>query len=222
MSIYPAWFRCVKNIIRPWCKKLEVRGEENLRAPTVFITRHLNNYGPVAVYLFTPVEFHMWTYYVFMDAKAYYKHSSEYTFTKRLHLPMWASRALAWCMAKPVVYLYKSLGMIPVYRGLRTVFKTMDLSVDELEKGENVLIMADVDYSSTDAELKEIYTGFIHLGKLYYKRTGKNLNFTTLSINSENAYLRVGKPIEFDSTVPYQQERDRIANKIREELYDNY
>ena len=102
------------------------------------------------------------------------------------------------------------------------MMKTFDLSVDELEKGENLLIMSDVHYAQEGKEIGEIYTGFLHLGKLYYKRTGKRLSFVAMSINRKEKYLRFGEPIVFDPTVPFAQEKERITEALLQELRDDY
>ena len=101
MSIYPIWFHALRFLMRPAWKKLTIRGAENLTQPSVFVTRHLNNYGPLAVYLFCPFEFHLWSYYAFLEPEAYYQHCSEYTFSQRMGLPMWAAKALAWMLKHP-------------------------------------------------------------------------------------------------------------------------
>ncbi len=222
MSIYPAWFHAARAIVKPFWKKLSVKGEENLQEPCVLVTRHLNNYGPFAVYLFAPFEFHMWSFYVFFDPDDYYKHCSEFTFSKRAGMPKWLACALAGLLSHPAAWFYRSLRMIPVYRGTREIFKTLDLSLEVLEKGENILIMTDVNYAGEGSEMGEMYTGFLHLGKQYYQRTGKNLRFAAMSINRENRYLRVSAPIEFDGAAPYRQERDRVGALLKQELKDNY
>ena len=77
-------------------------------------------------------------------------------------------------------------------------------------------------YAQEGKEIGEIYTGFLHLGKLYYKRTGKRLSFVAMSINRKEKYLRFGEPIVFDPTVPFAQEKERITEALLQELRDDY
>lgn len=172
MSIYPRWFRAVRAVVRVFAEKMDVRGAERVQAPCVLVTRHLNNYGPVAVYLYSPVEFHIWSLHMFFDADKCREHFANYTLPQRARMPKPLARALARLMSHPIAWFFRTqIRAVPVWRGLKTVMKTFDLSVDELEKGENLLIMSDVHYAQEGKEIGEIYTGFLHLGKLYYKRT---------------------------------------------------
>lgn len=218
MSIYPAWFRAIRTAIRPFFKKLDVQGAENIKEPCVIIARHLNNYGPVAVYLFTPAEFHLWTYHVFLEKETLYRQLTEYTFPKRTRMPGWLYRALARLMSWFVPGLLRKIGTLPVYRGMKDVFKTMDMSVDVLEKGENVLILPDVDYVSQSENVGKLYTGFVHLGKFYYRRTGKRLLFVPMCVSKSKGVMRIGKGIAFDPDKPLADERERIAAYLYKEL----
>ncbi|MGN1248909.1 MAG: lysophospholipid acyltransferase family protein [Candidatus Spyradocola sp.] len=218
MSIYPAWFRAIRAAIKPFFKKLDVQGAENIKEPCVIIARHLNNYGPMAVYLFTPAEFHLWAYHVFLDKDTFYKQFSEYTFPKRTRMPGWLCRALARLLSSFAPGLLRKIGILPVYRGMKDVLKTMDMSVDALEKGENVLILPDVDYVSQSENVGKLYTGFVHLGKFYYRRTGKRLLFVPMCINKCKGTMRIGEGVAFDPDKPLADERERIAAYLQKEL----
>ena len=98
------------------------------------------------------------------------------------------------------------------------MLKTMELSVDALEKGENVLIMPDVDYVSQSENVGKLYTGFVHLGKFYFRRTGKPLLFVPMCVNKAKGLVRIGKGIAYDPAQPLPEERDRIAAYLQKEL----
>ena len=222
MSIYPRWFRRLRTIVRFFARKMEVRGAQSVQEPCIFITRHLNNYGPFAVYLYSPFEFHMWSYYVFFDAEVCRRHLSEFTLTQRAKMSPRMADLCARIVSRPIARLYHALDMVPVYRGLKSVVKTLNLSMDVLEKGENLLIMTDVNYAAEGEEVGQIYTGFIHLGKQYYKKTGKRLCFVPMSINRRQGYVRYGTPIEFNPEIPFPQEKERIASLLVKELSDDH
>ena len=134
--------------VRVFAEKMDVRGAERVQAPCVLVTRHLNNYGPVAVYLYSPVEFHIWSLHMFFDADKCREHFANYTLPQRARMPKPLARALARLMSHPIAWFFRTqIRAVPVWRGLKTVMKTFDLSVDELEKGENLLIMSDVHYA---------------------------------------------------------------------------
>ena len=59
---------------------------------------------------------------------------------------------------------------------------------------------------------------FIDVAKLYYKRTGKALPFVPLYVAPALKKMYIGKPTLFDPTAPAEQERQRIANYLMEEI----
>jgi len=61
---------------------------------------------------------------------------------------------------------------------------------------------------------------FIDVAKLYYKRTGKAVSFVPMYIAPALKKLYIGKPTVFNPDVPVDQERQRIAGYLMDEITD--
>lgn len=219
MAFYGRLFRFLRVLVRPFVYLNKKPDLSDIPDPAVFICRHRNLRGPIFSLLHMPREVHPWAYSVFCDKKMCFDHYMNYTFSVRLQWRPLTTRIVAWLLSRLVPSLIKSMGSIPVYRKSMRVKDTFNQSVASLRRGENVIIYPDVDYVSTDDNPGEIYTGFLLLGQLYRKTTGKNLNFVALDIDMQAREILVGKPIEFDGKRRnFNEEKMRVAAALRAEL----
>ncbi|MBQ6946417.1 MAG: hypothetical protein IJN42_00065, partial [Clostridia bacterium] len=119
-----------------------------------------------------------------------------------------------------VVPLMRSLKSVAVYRDSGEALKTMRQGLKYLEKGESLMLWPDVEYTGEYGEDFEIYSGFLFLGELYYKRTGKELSFVPLYIAPNLKKMYLGKPIQFSAAAPIAKERRRICDYLMKEITD--
>ena len=66
--------------------------------------------------------------------------------------------------------------------------------------------------------LYEFQDKFIDVAKLYYKKTGKELQFVPLYIAPKLKQMHFGKPIRFDHNAPMDEERRRICRYLMDEI----
>lgn len=95
---------------------------------------------------------------------------------------------------------------------------TFKISVDALLNDEDILIFPDIDYSDDSTETSEIYEGFLHLDKYYYRETKQHLTFMPIYVDSDKREVRSGKSIQFEGGKEFIEERREVAEKIKEEL----
>lgn len=184
-------------------------------SPSVFIVHHQNMSGPVHALLTLPVAAHLWVYRVFFDRSECYKQYMDYTFTKRFGMPRWLAAPLAFIIALAVPSIMRSFSAIPVHRSTRDILRTFELSQKALQRGENLIISPDVNYDDDSRSMGEIYTGFFHLEKTYFKQTGKHLSFVPMSYSTKNRTLFIADVIKFDDMTPYNEQKNVVAEKIR-------
>ena len=96
--------------------------------------------------------------------------------------------------------------------------ETMKISHEALMKGESILIFPDVDYSSDSKMTSDIYQGFLHLEKRYFKETKEHLTFVPLLADSNHNTVRMGREISFTGKETFINEREKIAGEIKDEL----
>ena len=162
--------------------------------------------GPIRAVAHLPLEGHIWALEVFCNAKTCFAQYYGYTFTKRFGMPKPLAFVCAKLVSGAVSGIVRGCGAIPVYRGRREIVETMRLSQQVLEKGENIILCPDVDYSSSAAEIGAVYEGFLHLEKGYHRATGKHLAFVPVGLYAPTKRVRMGEPIRFADGVPFARQ----------------
>lgn len=212
------FFKGVQKIARMALPRYYFETTQSQDEPVVYVSHHQNMIGPISILVWLKYYIRTWGLSEFTEQEACYNHYVDFTFTKRFGWPKWLAKMIAWPVSYLVPWLAQSADIIPVYRGSRKVVKTMQISNEALLNGENLLIFPDIDYSSSSTETSNIYEGFLHLEKKYFKETNKHLSFVPIFSDRKNKVVRVGKEIRFSGTEKFLFERKEIADKIKEEL----
>lgn len=185
--------------------------EEEINEPSVFISNHAKANGPVMINMYLKRDIVNWAIHCALDEKyavnyAYHDvlcgdASKHKKFT--LFIAKWIAKRLP-----RILKTYKNI--IPVYHNMKIKY-TLDRSMEALENGSDLVIFAESnnDYSKYIANLQ---TGFVILGKMYYKSTGKLLNFYPTYLSKKRKRIMVGKPIKYDPNISLNENR-KIINK---------
>lgn len=219
LAFYGGMIRVLRVLARPFTFLHERPDLSRIPEPAVFICRHRNMRGPIFTMLHLDRQVHPWVFSVFCDRQSCYEHFRDYTFGVRLKKwPNFVRRALPHVLSVLEPALTKSMGAIPVYRQSLKVRVTFRQSMDALSKGESVILYPDINYVDTSDAPGEMYSGYLLMGQMYYKATGKKLSFVPLDIRMNKRAILLGDPVEFDGSLPFQQERERCADAIKSEL----
>ena len=186
--------------------------------PVVYVSHHQNMIGPISILAWVKYYVRTWVLSEFTDRKTAYVHYSTVTFHKRYGWPKGLAKLVAWPASYLVPWVVNSADVIPVYRKSRKIIQTMKISHETLMSGESILIFPDIDYSNDSQKTSEIYQGFRHLEKRYFRQTGEHLTFVPVFSDSKEKVVQVGKEIKFSGEEKFIQERETIANEIQEEL----
>ncbi|MDD3244018.1 MAG: hypothetical protein PHD32_09880 [Eubacteriales bacterium] len=212
--IYRVGYRAVHIFKR----RLKVVGTERISdRPSVFISRHMNGYGPFSVMAWCDIpRLRIWILASFLEKESCYHQYADYTFSQRLGWPKWASAACAWVLCRVVPWFDRSMGALPVYRGSREIIKTLKMSVESLHDGQNILVMPETDILDREEHTGQLYAGFVQLGRLYCKAYGADtLDFYPVYTDKEDNTIYIRPPVTFHAGRPYQQERDRMLEALR-------
>ena len=217
MKIYGTFAHLARFVYRIF-KPYTIEGELPKDTPSIFVVHHQNMSGPVHALLTLPREAHIWVYKVFFDRKECYNQYVNYTFTKRFGMPRTLAVFLAWIISLAVPFAIGSFAAIPVHRSSRDIIKTFKMSHDALISGESIIISPDIEYDDSSNAMGEIYTGFFHLEKNYFKATGKHLNFVPISYNTKLRKLYISDAVKFDDITPYNEQKAIVSLKIKEAI----
>jgi len=180
--------------------------------PVVYVCRHLNMHGPFTTLKWMPSQIHPMVIHVFFDRKKTVEHMTKYTFAERYGKKSIRFNPAAHIMSWISPPMMKSLQGIPVYRNGSQSVSTLKCGLKYLLKGESLIVYPDIDYTGSYGTVSEIYDGFLFLGDLYYKKTGKKLSFVPLVIDDENRRITEDMPV---CVSDYRKEGADAANYLK-------
>ena len=217
-NTYGIAFRFAQKIARLLLPRYLFERPPILGKPVVYVSHHQNMVGPISILAWVKYYVRTWVLAEFTDRKAAYNHYSTVTFYERYDWPKWLAKMVAWPASYIAPWVVNSADAIPVYRKSRKIIQTMKISHDTLMSGESILIFPDIDYSNDSQMTSDIYQGFLHLEKRYFKEANEHLTFVPIYSDSKEKVIRIGKEVKFTGKENFNQEQEKIARKIREEL----
>lgn len=211
-------FRFAQKIVRILTPRYRFERPPIKGKPVVYVSHHQNMVGPVSILAWVKYYVRTWVLSEFTDRKAAYHHYTNVTFHGRYGWPKALAKLVAWPASYIGPWIVNSADAIPVYRKSRKIVETMKISHETLMSGESILIFPDIDYSDDSQMTSDIYQGFLHLEKRYFKETNEHLTFVPIFADSDHKIVRVGKEIKFTGEEKFIQEREKIATEIKDEM----
>jgi 1-acyl-sn-glycerol-3-phosphate acyltransferase len=211
-AIRKAFFK----VIRKAFFRSKLRGRRHLAVgePVIMVANHAGSLGPVSVITTVPVKAYPWVTHEVTDLRTVAKRIQAYFLEQELHLRPPVSEFLGRAIGRICAGLMKDIGAIPVYRKSRKMASTFQLSLRLLEEGKNILVFAEDSMRPLNEAICEFGTGFIHLAKLYYRKTRKAIQFIPIAVNKKGRGILVGAPIRFDPTNPFPLEKERLKREL--------
>ena len=217
-------------LARPFLR-LRVSGRERIDrqdSPSVFVCNHGFLYGPVSAVIYLPTYFRPWIHNVMLDTEtAVSQMHRSLSFLDRI-FGRKASDRLIRGINSILQWVLNSFNPIPVVRGAsRDVMSTFDASLQALLEGDNILIFpekprelnAPVEDDEYDPDrLRNFYTGFAHIGKMYYDATGKSLLFYPLFSDRDRRLFRIGEPVRYDAGLPPRESKQKVARELQRKM----
>jgi len=186
--------------------------------PVVFVCRHLDMHGPYTTLKWMTEEPHPMILHIYFDREKTLKHMTEYTFAARSGKKVKKFCLSAYFMSLITPPLMKSLQAVPVYRESVKSMATIKQGLKYLLKNESLIVYPDIHYMDGYDKPSEIYQGFLYIGELYYKKTGKKLSFIPLLIDDRNRCITSGEPI---SITNYREESAAAAEHLKAQINRN-
>lgn len=200
----------------------KVSGVENIdrSKAAVFTCNHGRVSGPVTAVCFLPVRFRPWINGCMLDREEA-TDTMMNTFRNKFNfLGQKLKRRIVYWISGMICHFLNSFEPVPVYKGLpKASAGTIDLSVDALEQGDNLLIFPERPPKHYDEHsYKYFNTGFAALGSAYYSRTGKCLDFYPCWSDRESRDFVIGKPVTFDPSGDPRAEKMRISAELQSRM----
>lgn len=215
-------------LVRPFTK-LKIVGKENLKStkgqPVVYVCNHGFIYGPIAAIMNLPGTFRPW-----IDSRMLnHKQCSEVintTFHNLLH--RFSQRKRERVLRKTtdtVIKILNDFNPIPVIKGgSRQVMETLGQSLNALVDGCNLLIFPEHPRTAFDGNLvrehdeagtlRSFYSGFAHIGQMYFEHTKQNLLFVPIYINRKRRTMSINPPVAYEASGDTRRDRQRLSDRL--------
>ena len=209
-------FHFLKAVVKPLFPKHVIIGVENIvKSPAVFLCNHAGSYAPIVMELCFPIKFRPWVIYNIVTPKLCRDYLETDFVKKELKIREPFSKWIAAVIEPFCIRIMDSVEAIPVYKGLRKIRQTFDLSIEALLQGDNLLIFPEDSEKKYTESINEFNIGFLHLSKLYYEATGKPLYFHPTFVNKKKKTITIAKPIEIANTNSIRHSRICLKNYLQ-------
>ncbi|MBQ7669903.1 MAG: hypothetical protein IJS45_04180 [Clostridia bacterium] len=181
--------------------------------PGIFVCNHSAIRGPVMMTLYFDRPHKPWviTYALDKEKTPDFAFHDFFVGEGRRHKRFW--RFISKIVGKVLPQVLNEAGAIPVYHDSRAL-RTVRESIDALNNGCDLVIFAEspVKYSEY---VNELQTGFVDVGALYYKRTGKLLKYYPVYVEKKNRKISVGSPVVYDPSLGIADQRSAVAEYLK-------
>jgi 1-acyl-sn-glycerol-3-phosphate acyltransferase len=202
--------------------RIHGRRNINLHGPLILVSNHAGSFGPISVITSFPSKLYPWVDHETTEAKTVAKKVQEDFLEAELHLKPPLSAYLGRVIGRICVALLKDIEAIPVYGKSRRIRHTVDTSLKLLEEGKNILVFPEDVKKSKNEAICDFSTGFMNLAKLYFEKTRKAVSFLPIAVNRRVKGILVGKPIRFDESVPFHDEKARLKRELESSIFTMY
>lgn len=205
--------------------RCKVKGKENINKgdeAQIFISNHYELFGPIAMFMRFPKRFRPWIIDKMMEPECIEKQMGLMIYNNYKKVPKWIKKIAIVLIKNFMVFTMKFMARgIPVSReNFRENLKTMKTTSEELQKGKTIVIFPEKDYVSEG--VGEFQTGFEHIAKYHYQKTGKKITFYPVFVSQTNRTIYIEKPIVYDPENDFNDEKNRIVSFLKDSMVESY
>ena len=212
-------FRVIRFFVKLFYPKMKVVGGENIPAEaSIIVGNHTQMNGPICAELYFPGKRQTWCAAPMMKVREVPAYAFEDFWSRK---PKWTHpfyKVLSYIIALPAAAIFTNAHTIPVYHDAR-LMTTFKRTIASLQEDEHIIIFPEC-YEPHNNIVYTFQTKFVDVAKLYYKRTGRCLDFVPMYIAPKLKTIYFGKPIRFCPENPMEQERQRICDYLMDEITD--
>lgn len=199
--------------------KMELVGLENLpREACIIVGNHSQAHGAIVSEERLPFDHFTWCASQMMDKKEVSDYAFQDFWSDKPQSIQWLFWIVSRLIKYPAVYIMTHARTIPVYHDSRCL-TTFRRSMEKLEDGYHLVIFPECRQEYNNI-LYEFQDRFIDLAWMYYKRTGKRLQFVPMYLAPKLKKIFFGQPISFDPEAPKAAERQRIKQALMDAITD--
>lgn len=212
-------FRIIRALVKLFYPAITVEGLEKLpQEPCVIVANHCQMNGPIACELYLPGKRAIWCAGQMMHLKEVPGYAFQDFWSQK---PKWCQpffKLASYLIAPLSVCVFNNAHTIVVYRDSR-IISTFKNTVKALCDGANVVIFPEHDVKHNHI-IYDFQDKFIDIARLYYKKTGKALQFVPMYISPKLRKMYLGEPVPFDAAAPMDVQRPAIRDRLMTAITD--
>lgn len=210
-------YNFIKTFVRLFYGKVELVGKENLlEKNAVIVGNHSQTNGPIVAELFFSESVLIWCAGQMMKLKEIPGYAYSDFWSKK---PKWTKpfyKALSYLIAPFAACIFTNARTVPVYRDHR-VISTFRRSVELLNDGKTLLVFPEKDEKYNNI-LYAFEENFVDVARIFYKKTGENLNFVPMYLAPKLKKVYIGRGIEYCGENDSKEEKKRIVSYLVDEI----
>lgn len=213
----PLFYRIIYRLVDLVYPRMELIGTEQLPAEaSILVGNHSQAHGPIIAEVRLPFPHSTWCIAQMMNKAEVAEYAYSDFWSQKPKRIRWLYRCISHIIPGFASYLMRHSRTIPVYRDNRCI-STFRKTVEHLQEGDHIVIFPE-HYVPYNSILWEFEDRFIDVARLYYKKTGKCLQFVPMYLAPKLRKIVFGAPIVFRPEVPMAQERERIRQTLMERI----
>ena len=210
-------FKLIRGLVKFFYGKTVIEGLGNIADNnTIIVANHSQMNGPIVCELYMPENCYIWCAGEMMNIKEVPAYAFNDFWSQK---PKWTQpfyKLLSYIIA-PISYcVFNNARTVAVYHDSRIV-GTFRETVEMLKNGRNIIIFPEKDETRNNI-LNKFQENFVDVARLYYKRTGVELNFAPMYIAPYLKKAYIGNAIKYNSQNTPEEERKRISEYLADEI----
>lgn len=192
-------FKIITRMISLFYGKVNYEGLENIPdEPCIIVRNHAQVHGPILAELKSPYSRYTWCIGNMLHIKEFPEYAFEEFWGSKPKYARWWYRTLAYMIAPIATYTFRNADVVGVYKDGRAM-ATFKNSLRVLRDEYNIVLFPEC-HKKYNNIINDFEDGFVSLGKLYFKSTGKEISFVPMYNAPSLKTVIYGKPIKYDST----------------------
>lgn len=209
-------FKAMGGAVRLFSPRMRTEWEVPFEeGPCVFVVNHAGASGPVDMCMKFPMrdKIHPWINEEMMDRKQvpefvrkdfWWKPDGFFAPVLNATVPYMAAAFMP-----PVL---KSADYITVYKDQR-IMLTFRQSIRTLQKDHYLLLFPEFPGPGKNSH-RRINTGWLRLGQLWYKASGRSLRMYPVHVDYKNHVFKVAAPVMYDPARRFSEQEQELAKKL--------
>lgn len=210
-------YKFIKWLVRAFYPKTALVGAEHLPdGPCVVVGNHAQTNGPIACELYFPGEHYTWCAGEMMHRETVQAYAYRDFWSFKPKSVRWIFKLLSYLIVPLSVCVFNNANVIGVYHDAR-ILSTFRETVEKLSDGARVVILPEHDEPHNHI-VQGFQEHFVDVARLYYRRTGQELEFVPLYVAPRLRAMYLGEPVRFDHTAPPEAERRHICGEMMDRI----